>query len=315
VAPAPPLEPEGAAKSVESLLKVAPTPPPKPPPAPERCEGAETACAPLSPDQARTALLRFRKDVIERAFPRAEPNRCILRDEIIEALIKGGGDSREAFLEVVPQFMRERVDPRQTRFLDDVYEVIGRISADEPPVADRDGVGADAAAFRPYREARLIGDIPADIANCGPRALINAVLQIVRQEEPIHVEEIARRLQRNAGGERARRRVVEAVGKACELACRRGAVRSEGSFWRCVGTGPIRPRSRALSSPTLRDIDMIAPSEIREAARLFVGAESPSNRAELVRRVGRALGYSRVTEKIAGVILREVLKVTGKNAT
>lgn len=275
---------------------------------------AETVPGPISAGQARAELVRFRREVVERELPGAEPNRCVLRDEIVDKLIKGGGDSTAAFMRVVPLFMRERVDPRQMRYLEDIYEIIGRISADQPSPPDGDDRGLGAPAFRPYREARLIGDVPRDVADCEPRSLINPILEIVRQEGPVHIEEIARRLQHRADGERAGRRVVETVSQACDLARGRGAIRNEGFFWRGAGPGAPRPRSRAKAGPTLRDIGMIAPSEIREAARLLVAEHQIVDKAEIVLRVAHALGYSHVTENISRTIGREVLKVMSHEA-
>jgi hypothetical protein len=251
--------------------------------------------------------------VIERDFPGVDPDRCLLRDEIIEAIVKGGGDSREAFVKVVPLVMRERIDPRQMRYLDEIYDIVGRI-AEADDVWEPVDRGFGTQSFRPYREARLIGEVPADIAACAPRELINPILEIVRQEGPVHEEEIARRLQRRAGGERAGKRVLEAVAEACGLAKSRGAIKNEGPFWRLAGSGAARPRNRAAASATLRNIHMIAPSEIREAARLLIAEHRLSDKAEVIARVARALGYSRVTDNIARTIAHEVLKVLRDDA-
>ncbi len=75
--------------------------------------------------------------------------------------------------------MRERIDPRQTRHLDDIFEIVGAIVRPEATAQpedgpDRLGLGAS-VVFRPYREARIIGDLPADLGSASARSLINPI--------------------------------------------------------------------------------------------------------------------------------------------
>jgi len=146
-AQAPPGEPEGLAP-VASLLRMA-DPPFYPPLAPqehdplaERGRSAElfadsareavvdqliSGRSKLSVAEAEAVLHGYRAQVIESEFPGAEPNRCLLRSDMIRALIKNGCESRSDFTRACPHYLRAATDSRQLKFLDDVIEILSLI--------------------------------------------------------------------------------------------------------------------------------------------------------------------------------------------
>lgn len=81
----------------------------------------------LSVDEVRTALLEMRQTRVEVDFPGAEPQRSILRDQMIKAMIEGRLDDPEQFRLVIPQYLRLGTDPRQLRYLEDICDVIARM--------------------------------------------------------------------------------------------------------------------------------------------------------------------------------------------
>jgi hypothetical protein len=58
-----------------------------------------------------------------REFPGSEPGRCILRDAMIDAIIKTGLDDRKDFLTKIPEYLRSRTDGRQVAFLERICEI------------------------------------------------------------------------------------------------------------------------------------------------------------------------------------------------
>jgi very-short-patch-repair endonuclease len=70
------------------------------------------------------ALRAFREDVIMRDFPGSEPGRCILREAIIEVLVRSGLDEPEDFHHKVPEYLRSRTDGRQVTYLPNICDLV-----------------------------------------------------------------------------------------------------------------------------------------------------------------------------------------------
>lgn len=81
----------------------------------------------LAPEDIRAALLEMRRSRVEVEFPGAEPQRSILRAQMIKAMIDGRLDDPEQFREVVPQYLRTGTDPRQLRYLEDICDLISKM--------------------------------------------------------------------------------------------------------------------------------------------------------------------------------------------
>ena len=78
-----------------------------------------------------------------RDLPGSELNRCILRDEMIDAIIRAGLDDEADFLERVPQHLRIRTDGRQKRYLKDICDIVADCQrGDAPPDVEEGVAGA-----------------------------------------------------------------------------------------------------------------------------------------------------------------------------
>lgn len=79
---------------------------------------------PEEPINVIDALRRFRDEVILRDFPGSEPNRCILREAMIEEIVKSYLDTPEDFHSKIPQWLRTATDGRQMRYLAEICEIV-----------------------------------------------------------------------------------------------------------------------------------------------------------------------------------------------
>lgn len=77
-------------------------------------------------------LRRFRDEVILKDHPASDPARCILRDELIEAMIQSHLDDPDDFHSKVPESLRTRTDGRQRRYLDEICDLIANNQPDHP---------------------------------------------------------------------------------------------------------------------------------------------------------------------------------------
>ena len=76
-----------------------------------------------------TSLLRrFREEVIMRDLPGSEPQRCILRDEMIRAIVFAELDDPEEFHVKIPEWLRTKTDGRQMRYLDQICDIVAGFS-------------------------------------------------------------------------------------------------------------------------------------------------------------------------------------------
>jgi very-short-patch-repair endonuclease len=88
---------------------------------------SRTRSGAFGPEDVRAALLEMRHTRVDVEFPGAEPQRSILRDQMIKAMIDGRLDDPEQFREVVPQYLRTGTDPRQLRYLEDICDLIAKM--------------------------------------------------------------------------------------------------------------------------------------------------------------------------------------------
>lgn len=80
-------------------------------------DGARDSIGAAKPITLREALVAFREGIIMRDFPGSEPGRCILRDPMIELIIKTSLDDPTDFHSKIPEFHRTRTDGRQVAYL------------------------------------------------------------------------------------------------------------------------------------------------------------------------------------------------------
>ena len=183
-----------------------------------------------------------------------------------------------------------------------------------------------------YREADFL--IPErasyDLHEVSPVDLAPHVVRIVEEESPVHIAEVARRMSRLWGYKRCGARIQEAVEQAVRTAVQERLVRYAAAdrpqFLEREGSAPVVVRDRSKASPTLRDPNMLPPSEIEVAIRQVVKRNVAIRAEECAVEVARTFGFkstsanlrrhleSHVQEMVAGRSLVErdgVLRLPG----
>jgi hypothetical protein len=82
----------------------------------------------LSEIEVREALRSFRDEVILKEYPGSEPERCILRDIMINKILEARLDEPDQFDEKIPLWLRERTDQRQIKFLGNVCAIVEKMA-------------------------------------------------------------------------------------------------------------------------------------------------------------------------------------------
>jgi len=81
----------------------------------------------LTMEQARAELEELRRSRIEVDLPGAEPQRSILRKQMIDVMLARRFDDPEDFFAKIPDFLRRGTDPRQKDYLEEICAIIGRM--------------------------------------------------------------------------------------------------------------------------------------------------------------------------------------------
>jgi very-short-patch-repair endonuclease len=81
----------------------------------------------LTVEHAAVALARLRDTRVLPENPADSPSACILRDEMIQAFLRHRPLDRTEWQDRIPIDMRLDTEPAQSRYLDDIFSVLGRI--------------------------------------------------------------------------------------------------------------------------------------------------------------------------------------------
>ncbi|MBX3746311.1 MAG: DUF3320 domain-containing protein [Verrucomicrobiae bacterium] len=174
---------------------------------------------------------------------------------------------------------------------------VEREAAGEARVADEVTV--------PYREAnfavskRRPNEIPVG-------DLTRVVLRIIREEGPIHEEEVVARVRDLWGLPKAGVTVQEAVSAALRSAEASKVLEWEGPFAAVAGA-PVRIRNReAVVVPGVRRAERVPPAEVRAAILALVEAHHGAARDEVPVGVARWLGFKVTPAPLRAVIVEQV---------
>lgn len=85
------------------------------------------SAAKITLEQARAELEEFRRTRIEVDYPGAEPQRCILRKQMIDVMLARRFDDPDDFFAKIPDVLRRGTDPRQKDYLEEICAIIGRM--------------------------------------------------------------------------------------------------------------------------------------------------------------------------------------------
>ena len=133
--------------------------------------------------------------------------------------------------------------------------------------------------------------------------MVEIVQRIVEIEEPIHRDEVARRVTRVCGYARTGGRILDAVRVALKLAVRRGLISNEGEFFQTSAAKAPTVRDRSgVKSQTLRKPEMLPPAEICEAAIQMIRAHLGISVEEVVTRISRVFGFQSTSAQLRAAI-------------
>ena len=162
------------------------------------------------------------------------------------------------------------------------------------------------AVSAPYSEAAIPKIASYEEPHIVPPGLLaQYVTEVVLVEQPIHVDEVAKRVARAWGAQRVGTRIWANVEKALAVAKSNGTV-SGGPFWATPGgVVQVRDRSR-VSSISLRQTDYLPPAEIDVAILQSVERSVAITADEAARAVAEAFGFAAMSSQLRSTVLDRV---------
>lgn len=163
---------------------------------------------------------------------------------------------------------------------------------------------------RPYVVASFRVQTSSEIHEVPTLELARIVTQVVEIEGPVHEEELARRISQLWGLQRAGSRIKEAVGDALVTAGRSGLIAQQGPFVSLPAQVRVPVRNRAeVSQANLRKIEMLPPTELRQAALAIIEAHVGIAVAEVVTEVAELLGFGAISKQLRQAIEQEITEL------
>ncbi|WP_413711667.1 DUF3320 domain-containing protein [Rhizobium sp. Rhizsp82] len=165
-----------------------------------------------------------------------------------------------------------------------------------------------------YEEVSLSPNTMTELHEAPIGTLVTLIKRTVEVEGPVHRDEVITRIRTAWGLQRAGNRIDGHVGNAIAAAVSAGHVYRSGDFllWPDSETR-LRDRS-AVSSQSLRRIELIPPMEIDQGLASLVGASLGATESEAVNAVARGLGFKATSSQLRDVIIGriEALKANGE---
>jgi len=140
---------------------------------------------------------------------------------------------------------------------------------------------------------------PQDLS---PGQLAHWVTKIVEVEQPIHTEEVGRRLATCCGWQRAGRIIQESAYQGLVAARRNGDLVKEGEFWFLDDGKDVEARDRSDidAAEGVRKVELISPVEVAAAAVVALEESIALLPDDLIVETARLLGFARVGKDIDG---------------
>ena len=133
-----------------------------------------------------------------------------------------------------------------------------------------------------------------------PAQVANVVVEIVREEWPIHVDEATRAVAARFDT-RASKKTQEAFAQGLATAIVMGGVARRGDFLWAGQPSEVRVRRRDGDCPVTKP-ELIAPEEFMAAVRLVIGREFGVAREAVASSVAKLMGYARSGGALAAAI-------------
>ncbi len=130
--------------------------------------------------------------------------------------------------------------------------------------------------------------------------------KVVNHEGPIHQEEAERRVIQHWGIRAVGSRIKEILEEAEQVCIREKLFKKKNNFY--WPTNMDKPPIRQRDSIDIKDIELIAPEEIGEAALIALEKEYTMPKDSLIEQTASILGFERVTEDISKYIWEAIEK-------
>ena len=158
-----------------------------------------------------------------------------------------------------------------------------------------------------YQEASFAVDSSLPIHEMPQQRLMDIVLRIVSVEQPIHLDEISRRVTAFWGQARTGSRIRKAVRRAVRAAVASGRIELRDDFCKVPGKTVQVIRSRELvMSQTLRRPAMLSPDEIALAIKSVVKECFGAQQDEVLMAVARLFGFKSTSAQLRERLSAEV---------
>jgi very-short-patch-repair endonuclease len=179
---------------------------------------------------------------------------------------------------------------------------------------ERESAPAAEPVSVPYVEADIAKIAAYDEAHLVPTgAMARYVTEVVTVEQPVHADEVARRVARAWDAQRVGSRIRASVDKALAAAKADGKL-SGGPFW-TTPDGAVRVRDRsAVESTTLRQPANLPPAEIDLAILEAVERSIAISADEAARAVAQALGFAALSAQLKTFVLERVRELVSHTA-
>lgn len=183
--------------------------------------------------------------------------------------------------------------------------------AREEPVGS--GVPLPGLEAEPYRVAKFSPPHAREPQELSTGEMAALILRIVREEGPVHEEEILARVKELWGLQRAGPRLQDAVAKGLRaLLVGRQCTREDDCLTIPEAPVPIRRRD-VVPSPGLRKPERLPPAEIRAAILALIEAAHGVRREELPTAIARLFGFATTTATLRERIERQVARLEGQH--
>ena len=146
--------------------------------------------------------------------------------------------------------------------------------------------------------------------------LAELVTEIVHIEQPIHEEEVARRVASAFELQRAGRLIQDAASRGLHLAKKKNLLSNQGLFWSEADAPPVLPRDRSSvpAAAPIRRAALIAPTEYAATIRFALTENLALVQTELITEVARVLGFARTGHDIESAITSALAELTAAGA-
>jgi very-short-patch-repair endonuclease len=163
-------------------------------------------------------------------------------------------------------------------------------------------------------EYRICSEIDIDtqkqIHELSHSELERAIIQLLKIESPVHIDEMIKRIRENHGLKRTGPKIKNAIIEAVNYSERNGKLVKRGDFlWMDINDVKVRRRGKEVAAK----VEMICNEEIAEAAKLVIKSQHATSPDELVVQTSRLFGIRSTSGTIAERIKGVVSKMIDKN--